>query len=132
MKHLPPDFHCFLSVQDLYTLPWVSVSTQVFKKYSYMCKADLLFSVWQLNLMIIAFVSNFNSTNTIILSCHEQAFLSGLRFERYFSHHQATWMIMSHIFKVNMPTFMETKLRIRRSCAKWLIKIIGQIKVIRQ
>ena len=26
--------------------------------------------------------------NTISLSCHEQVWLSGLRFERYFSHHQ--------------------------------------------
>ena len=28
--------------------------------------------------------------NTISLSCHEQVCLSGLRFERYFSHHRAT------------------------------------------
>ena len=28
---------------------------------------------------------------TISLSCHEQVCLSGLRFERYFSHHQARW-----------------------------------------
>ena len=29
--------------------------------------------------------------NTISLSCHEQVCLSGLRFERYFSHHRARW-----------------------------------------
>ena len=28
--------------------------------------------------------------NTISLSCYEQVCLSGLRFERYFSHHRAT------------------------------------------
>ena len=33
---------------------------------------------------------NFRVTNTIGLSSHEQLCLSGLRFERYFSHHRAT------------------------------------------
>ena len=30
------------------------------------------------------------SIHNISLSCHEQVCLSGLRFERYFSHHRAT------------------------------------------
>ena len=33
---------------------------------------------------------NILENNTISLSCHEQVCLSGLRFERYFSHHWAT------------------------------------------
>ena len=36
---------------------------------------------------------------TISLSCHEKVFLNTLCFERYFSHHRATKMIMSRIFK---------------------------------
>ena len=39
---------------------------------------------------------------------HEQVFLSGLRFKRYFSHHRATQFIMSRIFKGYMRTFTET------------------------
>ena len=34
-------------------------------------------------------IINFNSDDTISLSCHEQVCLSGLSFERYFSHHWA-------------------------------------------
>ena len=48
-----------------------------------------------------------NDYNTISLSRHEQVWLSRLRFERYFSHHRATQMIMSRIFEGNMRTFME-------------------------
>ena len=44
----------------------------------------------------------------ISLSPHEQVCLRGLRFEKYFSHHRATQMIMSSIFKGNMQTFKET------------------------
>ena len=33
------------------------------------------------------FACLFSIHNTISLSCHEQVCLSGLRFERYFSHH---------------------------------------------
>ena len=36
------------------------------------------------------FACLFSNHNTISLSRHEQEFLSGLRFERYFSHHRAT------------------------------------------
>ena len=36
------------------------------------------------------FACLFSIHNTISLSCHEQVCLSGLRFERYFSHHRAT------------------------------------------
>ena len=36
------------------------------------------------------FACLFSIYNTISLSCHEQVCLSGLRFERYFSHHRAT------------------------------------------
>ena len=36
------------------------------------------------------FACLFSIHDTISLSCHEQVCLSGLRFERYFSHHQAT------------------------------------------
>ena len=36
------------------------------------------------------FVCLFSIHNTISLSCHEHVCLSGLRFERYFSHHRAT------------------------------------------
>ena len=35
------------------------------------------------------FACLFSIHNTISLSCHEQLCLSGLRFERYFSHHRA-------------------------------------------
>ena len=35
------------------------------------------------------FACLFSIHNIISLSCHEQVCLSGLRFERYFSHHQA-------------------------------------------
>ena len=37
------------------------------------------------------FACLFSIHNTISLSCHEQVCLSGLRFERYFSHHRAQW-----------------------------------------
>ena len=37
------------------------------------------------------FACLFSIHNTISLSCHEQVCLSGLRFERYFSHHRARW-----------------------------------------
>ena len=36
------------------------------------------------------FACLFSIHNTISLSCHEQVCLSGLRFERYFSHLRAT------------------------------------------
>ena len=36
------------------------------------------------------FACLFSIHNTISLSCHEQVCLSGLRFERYFSHHRET------------------------------------------
>ena len=36
------------------------------------------------------FACLFSIHNTISLSCHEQVCLSGLPFERYFSHHRAT------------------------------------------
>ena len=35
------------------------------------------------------FACLFSIHNIISLSCHEQVSLSGLRFERYFSHHRA-------------------------------------------
>ena len=35
------------------------------------------------------FACLFSIHNIISLSCHEQVCLSGLRFERYFSHHRA-------------------------------------------
>ena len=50
----------------------------------------------------------FSAQNTLSLSRHEQACLIRLRFERYFSHHQATKMIMLCIFKANMQTWTET------------------------
>ena len=37
------------------------------------------------------FACLFSVYNTISLSRHEQVCLSGLRFERYFSHHRAWW-----------------------------------------
>ena len=40
--------------------------------------------------------------NTIRLSRHERICSMRLRFESYFSHHQATWMIVPHLFKKNM------------------------------
>ena len=46
----------------------------------------------------------FSVHNAISLSCHEQVCLIRLPFERYFSHHRETQMIMSHIFKGNMLT----------------------------
>ena len=46
--------------------------------------------------------------NTISLSRHEQVYLMRLRFERYFSRHRVTQMIMSCIFKANMRTWTET------------------------
>ena len=51
---------------------------------------------------------SLNIDNAISLSRHEQACLSGLHFERYFSHDRATQMIMSRIFKGNMRTFTDT------------------------
>ena len=56
----------------------------------------------------IIFACLFSIHNTISLSRHEQECLHGLCFERYFSHHWATQMIMLHIFKGNMRTFTET------------------------
>ena len=38
----------------------------------------------------------------------QKGWLSGIRFERYFSHYRATQMIMLRIFKRNMRTFTET------------------------
>ena len=46
--------------------------------------------------------------NTISLSRHEQVCLMRLHFERYFSHHRANKIILSHIFKGNMWTWTET------------------------
>ena len=48
------------------------------------------------------FACLFSIHNTKSLSRHEQVCLSGLRFERYFSHHRAKEMIMLRIFKGNM------------------------------
>ena len=53
------------------------------------------------------FACLFTVHNTISLSRHEQVCLTSLRFEKYFSHHPATQMIMSHIFKGNMQTWTE-------------------------
>ena len=44
----------------------------------------------------------FSIHNTINLSCHEQVCLSGLRFERYFSHHRAKYrfaVVITFVFK---------------------------------
>ena len=54
------------------------------------------------------FACLFSVHNTIVLSRHEQVCLIRLRFERYFSHHQAAQMIMSRMFKGNMRTWTET------------------------
>ena len=53
------------------------------------------------------FACLFSIHNTISISRHEQVCLSGLRFERYLSHHRAT--LMSRIFKGDMWTFTETR-----------------------
>ena len=42
-----------------------------------------------LNIHKDIFACLFSIHNIISLSCHEQVSLSGLRFERYFSHHRA-------------------------------------------
>ena len=53
----------------------------------------------------------FSIHNTISLSCHEQVYLSGLRFERYFSHHRTFGRSISrnvaHL-KILVPTFHAT------------------------
>ena len=54
------------------------------------------------------FACLFSVHNTISLSVHEQLCLIRLHFERYFSHHLATSMRMSRIFKENMWTWTET------------------------
>ena len=54
------------------------------------------------------FTCLFSIHNTISLSRHEQVCLIRLPFARYFSHHRATYLIMSRMFKGNMQTFVET------------------------
>ena len=54
------------------------------------------------------FTCLFSVHKTISLSRHEQVCLMRLRFERYFSHHRAKYMIMSRIFKENIWTSTET------------------------
>ena len=46
--------------------------------------------------------------DTICVLRHEQVCLIRLHFERYFSDHRAVKMIMSHIFKGIIRTWMET------------------------
>ena len=46
--------------------------------------------------------------NTISLSRHEQVYFMRLLFERYFSHHWETQMIILRIYKGNMQFWMET------------------------
>ena len=65
---------------------------------------------WLRNVITNLHLSKASHPNTISLSRHEKVCLSGLRFGRYLSHHQATWMIMSHIFKGNMWTFTSSDL----------------------
>ena len=48
------------------------------------------------------------TVNTISLSRQERLYLIGLRFERYFSHHRVTQMIMSRIFEGTKRTWTET------------------------
>ena len=73
------------------------------------------------------FACLFSIHNTISLSRHEQVYLSGLRFERYFPDHRGTWKIMSAYLK-EICGHLRKQLNLRiRSCAMWLIKIIGQI-----
>ena len=52
------------------------------------------------------FACLFSIHNTISLSCHEQVCLSGLRFERYFSHHRANdWRSISSMMgEVSLET----------------------------
>ena len=68
-------------------------------------KSDKVYCYYSL---LNACLKNKFSITTIRLSRHEQVCLSGLNFEWYFSHHRATWMIISRIFKGNMGTFTET------------------------
>ena len=56
--------------------------------------ANIAFLKWKNNKMVTVihkdiFACLFSIHNIISLSCHEQVSLSGLRFERYFSHHRA-------------------------------------------
>ena len=53
-------------------------------KNDYQNSSKVLFSIHK-----DIFACLFSIHNTISLSCHEQVCLSGLRFERYFSHHWA-------------------------------------------
>ena len=69
------------------------------------------------------FACLFSVHNTIGLSRHEQVVLMRLGFKRYFSHHLATLMIMSPIFKGNMWTWTET---IKLTDKKKLTKVINK------
>ena len=51
------------------------------------------------------FACLFSIHNTINISPQKQVCLSGLRFERFFSHHWAMQMIMLCVFKGNFCTF---------------------------
>ena len=59
------------------------------------CRGRLLYAYFDFNVYFFQnfchsyFWANLTPNNTISLSCHEQVSLSGLRFERYFSHHPA-------------------------------------------
>ena len=56
------------------------------------------------------FACLFSIHNTISLSCHEQVCLSGLRFERYFSHHRAgSKKVVCYLLYAEVISFFVTK-----------------------
>ena len=72
-------------------------------------------------------------TSCLSLSRHEQVCLIRLPFERHFTYYpQTKYLCRAYSKRICRPGRKQWNLWIRRNSAMWLIKIIRQIKLIRQ
>ena len=74
----------------------------------------------------------FSVHNTIRLSCHEQVCLCYVSRDTSPIIGQLKWLCRAYLKEICGPWQEQYNLQIRRSCTMWLIRIIRQIKVIRQ
>ena len=94
---------------------------------------------WVWMIMLIIYVKIFSLVCSVFiksclsLSRHEQVCLIRLPFERYFTYYpQTKCLCRAYLKTICRPGRKQWNLWIRRNCAMWLIKIIRQIKLIRQ
>ena len=99
---------CFYFMSSWALLKYIETKRQMICFYLVkFCRRYLCCNFFSI-IMIYILSSKRTIVSTLSLSRHEQVCWSGLRFERYFSHHRTTQVIMSHIFKGNMRNFTET------------------------